>query len=69
MIMSSGAVDASKFSAFLKSLSDDEVRVIHDIFFNVDEKKYFGDDFYRVCMMKICTDSEKSDRDASFLEK
>ena len=67
--MSSGAVDASKFSAFLKSLSNDEIRLISSVFSNVDEKDYFGNDFYVVCMMKICIDSEKSDRDASFLEE
>ena len=67
--MSSGAVDASKFSAFLKSLSNDEIRLISSVFSNVDEKDYFGNDFYVICMMKICIDSEKSDRDASFLEE
>ena len=67
--MSGGAVDASKFSAFLKSLSNDEIRLISSVFSNVDEKDYFGNDFYVVCMMKICIDSEKSDRDASFLEE
>lgn len=67
--MSSGAVDASKFSAFLKSLSDDEIRIMNSVFSEIDEKDYFGNDFYVVCMMKICIDSEKSDRDASFLEE
>ena len=67
--MSKGAVDATKFSAFLKSLSDDEVRIMHEVYSSIDEKNYFGDDFYIICMMKICIDSEKSDRDASFLEK
>jgi len=63
-----GQVDASRYSAFLKSLSNDELKIMHNIFKSVDEKDYFGDDFYIVCMMKICIDSEKSDRDASFLE-
>ena len=67
--MSKGVVDATKFSAFLRSLSDDEVRIMHEVYSRVDEKDYFGDDFYIICMMKICIDSEKSDRDASFLEK
>ena len=64
-----GQVDASRYSAFLKSLSDDELKIMHNIFLSVDEKDYFGDDFYIVCMMKICIDSEKADRDASFLEE
>lgn len=64
-----GQIDVTRYSAFLKSLSDDELKIMHNIFNSVDEKDYFGDDFYIVCMMKICIDSEKSDRDASFLEE
>lgn len=67
--MGMGEVDANKFSAFLKSLSDDEIRLMSEVYSIVDEKIFFGDDFYIICMMKICIDSEKSDRDASFLEK
>lgn len=67
--MTKGSVDASKFSAFLKSLSDDEIRIITEVYSQIDEKDFFGDDFYIFCMMKICIDAEKSDRDASFLEE
>lgn len=66
--MSHEAIDASKFTNLLKSLSRKEIDLLNKIFYDVDEKKFFGEEFYLACMMKICVQSEKSDRDADFLE-